>query len=62
MKRSKPPPETHDAVLYMRVAPSYLKRLDALRRAEDDLPSRSEMVRRLIDRTFGRRGVDVDGQ
>lgn len=31
-------------------------RLETLIRDEDDLPSRSEMLRRLVDRAFERRG------
>jgi hypothetical protein len=33
-----------------RVAPETLKALDVLRKDEEDLPSRGEMIRRLIDR------------
>ena len=37
-------------ILHMRVAPEVIRMLDNLRKSEDDLPSRSEMVRRLIER------------
>ena len=34
----------------MRCEPEFLATLDDLRRAEDDLPSRAEMLRRLVER------------
>jgi metal-responsive CopG/Arc/MetJ family transcriptional regulator len=40
---------TQDTILHMRVAEEIRAKLDDLRRAEPDLPSRSEMVRRLIE-------------
>jgi len=36
----------------MRVGCEYLEALDYVRKFEDDLPTRSEMVRRLIKRRF----------
>jgi len=39
-----------DKILHMRIADEDKALLDELRKAEDDLPSRSEMVRRLIQR------------
>lgn len=39
-----------DSILHMRVSAEIKAKLDALRKLEDDLPSRSEMVRRLIER------------
>lgn len=39
----------HDKQLALRIADSLLTTLDELRRAEQDLPSRAEMVRRLIE-------------
>lgn len=39
-----------DDMLQVRTDAGYRTRLDALRKAEPDLPTRSEMVRRLIDR------------
>lgn len=33
----------------MRIQPSFLAKLDAWRRQQDDLPNRSEAVRRLVD-------------
>lgn len=35
----------------MRMTPETLKRLDDWRRGQDDLPSRAEAIRRLIDAT-----------
>jgi hypothetical protein len=39
----------------LRMASNELAVLDRLRKAEDDLPSRSEMVRRLIERAAERK-------
>jgi metal-responsive CopG/Arc/MetJ family transcriptional regulator len=41
---------TQDAILQMRIAADLVVQLDELRRHESDIPSRSEMVRRLISR------------
>jgi hypothetical protein len=41
---------TQDTFLNMRIAPEIKEILDELRKLETDLPSRSEMVRRLIVR------------
>ena len=40
---------TQDTILHMRIAEEIRLKLDDLRRLEADLPSRSEMVRRLIE-------------
>ena len=40
----------HDDTLQMRLSPELKATLDDLRKAESDLPSRSEMIRRLIER------------
>ena len=40
----------HEATLQMRLTPALKATLDELRKAEPDLPSRSEMLRRLIER------------
>ncbi len=37
-------------IIHMKVTPELIRALDNLRRAEPDLPSRSEMVRRLVER------------
>lgn len=44
------PPMTQDSILHMRVTEDVKSLLDDLRKLEPDLPSRSEMVRRLIER------------
>jgi hypothetical protein len=41
-----------DRFFQMRVDERFLQRLDDLRRAEPDLPSRTEMARRLIEIVF----------
>ena len=46
---------TQDAILHMRIAGEIVEVLDDLRRKEKDLPTRSEMVRRLIQRAGGGR-------
>lgn len=42
--------------LEMRISAADLAVLDRLRKAEDDLPPRSEMIRRLIERAAERKG------
>ena len=41
--------------LHMRISPEHLRKLDDLRKLEPDFPTRSDMVRRLIDRAADRR-------
>jgi preprotein translocase subunit SecA len=41
---------TQDSTMQLRIAQKYRGMLDELRRSEPDLPSRSEMMRRLIER------------
>jgi hypothetical protein len=41
----------------MRLPPEYLKWLDAMRRDEEDIPNRSEMARRCIERQARAAGV-----
>ena len=41
---------TQDTQIAIRISAAALARLDDLRRAEPDLPSRAEMIRRLIER------------
>jgi len=45
-------PMAQDDILHMRISAEMMATLDELRKREDDLPSRSEMVRRLIDRAM----------
>jgi metal-responsive CopG/Arc/MetJ family transcriptional regulator len=49
------PAMTQDSILHMRVSEDVKTLLDDLRKLEPDLPSRSEMVRRLIERAFAER-------
>jgi hypothetical protein len=44
---------TKDAILHMRISEAEISALDELRRQEKDIPTRSEMVRRLIARADG---------
>lgn len=44
---------THDKLLQMRVSEEFLRAIDEWRRQQDDLPSRSEAIRRLIERGLG---------
>jgi preprotein translocase subunit SecA len=39
---------TQDTILQMRISEEIRAMLDEIRRAEEDIPTRSEMVRRLI--------------
>lgn len=41
--------ETKGRVFQMRVDDDFLRQLDDLRRIEDDLPSRAELLRRLVE-------------
>jgi hypothetical protein len=41
---------TQDSTMQLRIATKYRGMLDDLRRQEPDIPSRSEMIRRLIER------------
>lgn len=43
-----------DSILHMRVSLAVKEDLDRLRKSEPDLPSRSEMVRRLIERSISK--------
>lgn len=50
---------TRSGVLQLRIDDDTTARLDDLRRAEDDLPSRSEMIRRLIARAAEELATDT---
>ena len=41
----------------VRVGAEFIRMLDDLRRVEDDVPGRSEMVRRLVQRAHGQLGA-----
>lgn len=47
---ASPPEMENDAILHMRISEALKATLDQLRKNEADLPTRSEMVRRLIER------------
>lgn len=47
---------TQDTQIAVRIAESLLDKLDDLRREERDVPSRAEMIRRLIERASEARG------
>ena len=40
----------------MRVSEDFLRDLDELRKRQDDLPSRSEMIRRLVEEALKKTG------
>jgi hypothetical protein len=40
---------TNDKLLQMRTTEEFIRRIDDWRRVQDDLPSRSEAIRRLIE-------------
>ena len=42
--------------LQMRVSEDFLSDLDELRKRQDDLPSRSEMIRRLVEEALKKTG------
>jgi len=46
-----------NALFNIRLAPEYLKWLDEMRRKEEDIPNRSEMARRCIERQAKLAGV-----
>lgn len=39
----------HDKLFQMRASAEWLKRIDDWRRQQDDLPSRAEAIRRLVE-------------
>ena len=47
------PKREHDRVFQMRVSDSFVDAVDGWRRVQQDLPSRAEAVRRLIQRSLG---------
>lgn len=51
MAPKKRSPQTNDAVL-VRIPPDLLGQLDAARKAEDNPPSRPEMIRRILAAWF----------
>jgi len=45
----RPTDDPKGTTLQMRVSAGYLKSIDEWRRKQDDLPSRSEAIRRLVE-------------
>jgi hypothetical protein len=45
----RPTDDRKDTTLQMRVSDTFLKTVDAWRRRQEDLPSRSEAIRRLVE-------------
>lgn len=41
-----------DKFFQMRTTDAFLRNVDVLRKREDDLPSRADMLRRLVDRSL----------
>ena len=50
------PSMTQDTQIAIRISTQALAALDQLRKNEDDLPSRAEMIRRLIERASEKKG------
>jgi Arc/MetJ-type ribon-helix-helix transcriptional regulator len=46
---ARPTKDPKDTTLQMRVSEAFLKSIDSWRRKQDDLPSRSEAIRRLVE-------------
>ena len=45
----RPPKGKHDRLFQMRVSEQFLRIVDDWRRTQDDLPSRAEAIRRLVE-------------
>jgi metal-responsive CopG/Arc/MetJ family transcriptional regulator len=54
MKIQQTRPKQIGQLVGVRLQPEPLARLDAWRREQDDLPNRSEAIRRLVDKALGR--------
>jgi metal-responsive CopG/Arc/MetJ family transcriptional regulator len=54
MKTQKTRPKQIGQLVGVRLQPEPLARLDAWRREQDDLPNRSEAIRRLVEKALGR--------
>jgi metal-responsive CopG/Arc/MetJ family transcriptional regulator len=54
MKTKQTRPKQIGQLVGVRLQPEPLARLDAWRREQDDLPNRSEAIRRLVDKALGR--------
>lgn len=49
-------------VFQMRVDPAFTAKVDALRKAADDLPSRADVIRRLVDEAHAKIGIKKGGK
>jgi hypothetical protein len=54
-KRDEMEKQSKTARLEVRADPAWLKRLDALRKLDDELPTRAEALRRLVDQLYEQR-------
>lgn len=50
-----------DKFFQMRTSESFVRDLDRLRKLEDDLPSRADMLRRLVERALHRKDRKTTG-
>ncbi|MFX0543781.1 ribbon-helix-helix protein, CopG family [Roseovarius sp. S1116L3] len=48
--------KTDTQAVLVRMPVKMIERIDALRRAEDDLPTRPEMIRRLVEQRMDEKG------
>ncbi len=51
-QRGRPPGLVHDRLIQMRVSGEFIRSVDDWRRQQDDLPSRTEAIRRLIEQAL----------
>ncbi|MFD0859238.1 ribbon-helix-helix protein, CopG family [Roseovarius aquimarinus] len=47
--------KTDTQAVLVRMSVEMIEKIDALRRTEDDLPTRPEMIRRLVEQQMGRK-------
>jgi len=55
-KRGRPAGATYADPQPVRLTPEQMERVDAWRAAQKDAPSRSEAIRRLVEKGLGRKG------
>jgi hypothetical protein len=51
----RPPGKVQDHAFQMRVSEQFLRTVDDWRRKQPDLPSRTEAIRRLVEKGIGKR-------
>jgi hypothetical protein len=54
-KLGRPPGKVQDRALQMRVSEQFLRTIDDWRRKQPDLPSRTEAIRRLVEKAIEKR-------